>query len=92
MEIGIADLARRIIDETEVYATRPSELTFIPYDEAYAPGFEDIRRRVADTTKIRELTGWEPSRSLSDIISDVAAATVAGSISPVQVDVEVLAV
>jgi len=76
VEISIVDLARRVIQETEAFTTTCSELRFIPYDEAYAPGFEDIRRRVADTTKISDLTGWRPTRSLNDIIGDVAAATV----------------
>jgi UDP-glucose 4-epimerase len=51
----------------------PEAIAFIPYDEAYAPGFEDIRRRVADTAKLRRVTGWAPEKSLTDILSDVAA-------------------
>lgn len=43
------------------------------YDEAYGPGFEDMRRRVPDTTKPRELTGWAPRYSLEDVLTDVIA-------------------
>jgi UDP-glucose 4-epimerase len=47
-------------------------IEYIPYELAYAPGFEDIRRRVADTAKLRQFTGWAPQRSLQDILADVA--------------------
>jgi UDP-glucose 4-epimerase len=50
-----------------------SEIELIPYEEAYASGFEDMRRRVPDTTKIRGLTGWTPERSLDQIIDDAIA-------------------
>jgi len=33
----------------------------VPYAQAYASGFEDVRRRVPNTTKVRELTGWQPT-------------------------------
>jgi UDP-glucose 4-epimerase len=68
-EISIADLARRIVDQTG----SSSPVSFIPYDEAYEAGFEDMYRRVPNTTKIVELIGWRPTRSLSQIIDDVAA-------------------
>jgi UDP-glucose 4-epimerase len=43
----------------------------IPYSEAYAPGFEDMMRRIPDTTKLRNLTGWAPIRDLDEIIGEV---------------------
>lgn len=46
-------------------------IVFIPYEQAYAAGFEDMRRRVPDISKIRQYTGWEPKRSLDDILRDV---------------------
>jgi UDP-glucose 4-epimerase len=52
----------------------PSEtrkINFIPYDQAYAVGFEDMRKRVPDITRIRELTGWQPKRSLEITLKDV---------------------
>jgi UDP-glucose 4-epimerase len=68
-EITIQQLAERVIEETGAH----TELRFVPYSEAYAPGFEDMRRRVPDTTKIREAVGWQPQRTLDDILADVIA-------------------
>ena len=45
----------------------------IPYDEAYETGFEDMQRRRPDTTRINTLLGWEPTRSLDEVVKDVAA-------------------
>jgi nucleoside-diphosphate-sugar epimerase len=67
-EVSILDLARRIVALTG----SDSDVSLTPYDEAYGPGFEDMYRRVPDITKVRELIGWSPSRSLEDIITDVA--------------------
>jgi UDP-glucose 4-epimerase len=67
-EISIIDLARRIVALTG----SDSRVSLTPYDEAYGPGFEDMYRRVPDITKVGELIGWSPSRSLEDIITDVA--------------------
>lgn len=46
-------------------------IVFIPYEEAYESGFEDLRRRVPDTSRIRGLTGWRPTRSLEDVLRDI---------------------
>lgn len=66
-EITIADLARKI----KTISGSASELKYIPYDEAYEEGFEDMKRRVPDLSKIKELTGYKPRYSLDDIINDV---------------------
>jgi UDP-glucose 4-epimerase len=50
-----------------------SQMEHTPYDVAYEEGFEDMQRRVPDTTKIRSLTGWEPTRSLDKTIEAVIA-------------------
>jgi UDP-glucose 4-epimerase len=68
-EISILDLAQLIIDVTD----SKSEISLIPYGEAYGEGFEDMYRRVPDTTKVRELIDWRPTRTLQDVIQDVAA-------------------
>jgi len=68
-EISILSLAQRIIEVT----SSTSAVSLIPYDEAYEAGFEDMQRRRPDTTKIRQLIGWQPKRTLDDVISDVAA-------------------
>ena len=73
-EITILQLAQKVLGHVGVTgADADAAVEFIPYSEAYAPGFEDIRRRVADTTKLRDLTGWAPRYDLDDIIGDVLA-------------------
>jgi UDP-glucose 4-epimerase len=66
-EISIEDLAERV----RQLAESESEIVKVPYDEAYEPGFEDMARRVPDTSKIRELLGWSPACSLEQTIADV---------------------
>ncbi|MCE7979667.1 MAG: NAD-dependent epimerase/dehydratase family protein [Caldilinea sp. CFX5] len=66
-EVTINTLARRVIDLT---GSR-SAIAHIPYSEAYAPGFEDMRRRVPDITKLQQAMNWQPIHSLDKIIRDV---------------------
>jgi len=66
--ISILDLARRVIALTH----SSSDIVFVPYDQAYAEGFEDMARRVPDTSRIQQAIGWEPQSTLDDIILDVA--------------------
>ena len=66
-EVTILELAERARGATE----SESEIRFVPYEEAYAPGFEDMRRRIPDTTKIRSLLSWQPTRNLDQILADV---------------------
>jgi nucleoside-diphosphate-sugar epimerase len=66
-EIEIRQLAQRVLDATG----SASEVTLVPYDVAYEEGFEDMQRRIPDTTKIHERIGWEPTRSLDQILADV---------------------
>ena len=66
-EVSINQLAQTVIDRTET----TSAIQYIPYSEAYAPGFEDMRRRVPDTTKIRQAIGWQPKYDLNQILDDV---------------------
>ncbi|MDP9341280.1 MAG: GDP-mannose 4,6-dehydratase [Actinomycetota bacterium] len=68
-EITMRDLAERVIE----LAGSSSRIRFLTYEEAYEPGFEDMQRRVPDITRVHELTGWQPTRSLDDIIGDVVA-------------------
>lgn len=68
-EVTINQLAQRVT----ALADSPSEIKHIPYSQAYAPGFEDMQRRVPDTRKLRAAIGWTPSRNLDDIIADVLA-------------------
>ena len=66
-EITIRGLATRVREL--VGSDAPIE--YVPYDEAYEEGFEDMRRRVPDITKINSVLGWEPTKSLDDIVVDV---------------------
>jgi UDP-glucose 4-epimerase len=50
-----------------------SEIALIPYEEAYVEGFEDMRRRVPDLTKIQKAIGYRPKRGLDQILKDVIA-------------------
>ena len=68
-EISIRQLADRILHRTG--ADGPVEL--IPYEKAYEVGFEDMQRRVPDTTKVRTLTGWKPTRTLDDVLTQTIA-------------------
>ena len=66
-EIKILDLAKKVIAKTN----GKSEITFIPYEEAYAPGFEDMRKRVPSLTKLRDLIGYSPRYSLDQILDRI---------------------
>ena len=66
-EISIRDLAAKVVSVTG----SKSDLSYIPYSSAYPQGFEEMMRRVPDTTKLRKLTGWAPHRNLDFIIRDI---------------------
>jgi UDP-glucose 4-epimerase len=66
-EISIKDLASKVIEQTG----SSSQVTYVPYSEAYGEGFEDMERRVPDIDLIHDLVGWQPSRNLETIISDI---------------------
>ena len=66
-EVTILELAERIRRVTK----SRSEVRLVPYTEAYGPGFEDMQRRVPDTTRLRELAGWKPTRSLDETLGRV---------------------
>lgn len=66
--ISITGLAQRVIQ----LLGSSSTLVKIPYSEAYAPGFEDMRRRVPDTTKLNIFTQWTPKKTLDEIIVEVS--------------------
>jgi len=66
-EVTIRDLAERVKQMTGSC----SPIHYIPYDQAYEAGFEDMPRRVPDITKIRDFVGYEPKVKLDDIIRSV---------------------
>jgi UDP-glucose 4-epimerase len=66
-EVTIRELAEHVRGLTG----SASEIVYVPYEEAYAPGFEDMRRRVPNIAKIAALTGYTPTHSLDDILRKV---------------------
>jgi UDP-glucose 4-epimerase len=68
-EITILDLAMRVKERTR----SKSEIVLVPYAEAYEEGFEDMPRRVPDTSKLTALIGYEPQVHLDEILDRVSA-------------------
>jgi UDP-glucose 4-epimerase len=66
-EITIADLAARV----KAMTGSCSPIHYIPYDQAYEEGFEDMPRRVPDISKIRAFVGYEPKVQLDEILRTV---------------------
>jgi UDP-glucose 4-epimerase len=67
-EVTITQLAERAIS----LLNSTSKIRYVPYAEAYGEGFEDMRRRVPSLEKAERLVGYKPTRTLDDIINDVA--------------------
>jgi len=69
-EVTIDELARRVIARTGSV----SPVEYVPYEQAYEVGFEDMRRRVVpDTRKIRAAVGWAPTTPLDATIDQIIA-------------------
>jgi UDP-glucose 4-epimerase len=66
-EISIKQLAERVRD----LSGSSSEITYVPYEEVYGPGFEDMKRRTPDISKLQATIDFEPAFSLEDILQDV---------------------
>jgi UDP-glucose 4-epimerase len=66
-EISILSLAQRVRDR----AGSASDIQLVPYDQYYEPGFEDFRRRVPNTDKIRALLGWKTTLTLDETIDQI---------------------
>jgi len=67
-EISILDLAIRVISILDSKST----IEYVPYEDVYASGFEDMERRVPDTSLLREITNWKPTKDINDIITDLS--------------------
>jgi UDP-glucose 4-epimerase len=79
-EVTILDLARKVltlVDNTvggskaKKRRDLDSHIIFVPYEEAYETGFEDMRRRVPDINKIKAVIGWKPKISLDVILRNI---------------------
>ena len=68
-EVSIMQLAERVLAATG----SESQIVTVPYEEAYEAGFEDMMRRIPETSKIHRALGWSPTRSLEETLSDVIA-------------------
>ncbi len=66
-EITIEELAQRV----KKLADSSSEIVYIPYDEAYESGFEDMQRRRPNNSKIRKMIGYEPTKMIDEIILSI---------------------
>lgn len=67
-EVSIVSLAETVVRQVRSMST----VYFTDYEKAYGTGYEDTSRRLADITKIKSDTGWEPEYSLEQIINDIA--------------------
>jgi UDP-glucose 4-epimerase len=68
-ETTIENLARRVVELAE----SDSPVVFVPYEQAYEAGFEEMQRRVPSIAKISALTGFRPTLSLDEILQRVIA-------------------
>jgi UDP-glucose 4-epimerase len=66
-EVTIRELAARVIALTGSRST----ITYVPYDQAYAPGFEDMQRRVPSIERIHRLIGYAPRHTLDETLARV---------------------
>jgi UDP-glucose 4-epimerase len=65
--IRILDLAQRVLDAT----SSRSEIAYIPYDQVYGLGIEDMFHRIPSISKVEQAIGWQPTRTLDQILADV---------------------
>jgi UDP-glucose 4-epimerase len=69
--VTISELAQRVLDLTE----SSSEIVFVPYDQVYGQGIEDMLHRQPAIEKITGAVGWEPYKTLDQILADVVEHT-----------------
>ena len=80
-EISILELARKVLALVDRHPADAvdARIKFVPYEEAYAAAgghdFEDMQRRVPDTSKIRAALAWVPRRSLDDALAEIIGST-----------------
>jgi UDP-glucose 4-epimerase len=65
--ISIGELATRVLE----LSGSSSEIVYVPYDKVYGTGIDDMLHRVPAIEKIAAAIGWEPLRSLDEILADV---------------------
>lgn len=78
-ETTILDLARKVL---RTAGSPDDRVVFVPYEEAYTVGFEDMNRRVPSVSKVHRHTGWQSQHSLDEIIQDVIASRSGEPLTP----------
>jgi UDP-glucose 4-epimerase len=66
-EISILDLAKRVKEITN----SDSPIVLVPYADAYEAGYQDMPRRIPDTSKLRALVGFAPTTDIDEIVDSV---------------------
>jgi UDP-glucose 4-epimerase len=72
-EISILDLAKRVKEITK----SASPIVLVPYADAYDAGYQDMPRRIPDTTKLRSLVGFAPTTDIDEIVDSVMKSFIA---------------
>ncbi|MET0929659.1 MAG: GDP-mannose 4,6-dehydratase [Aeromicrobium sp.] len=85
-EISILDLADLVLDVTG----SDSPVVLVPYDEAYAAGYEDMRRRVPDNRRAHDMVGFVPHTTLPEMIRHVADSIVGTGVDAVRTPVQLV--
>jgi len=68
-EISIRELANLVKEMTHSSA----EIVFVPYNQAYEEGFEDMRRRLPDLSKVESIIGYKPTMNLRELLGQIIA-------------------
>ncbi len=77
-ELSILDLARRLLQLANGHEAPPDRrIRLVPYEEVFGSGFEDMRRRLPDVSKLHRLTGWRPRISFDQTLERILAANAA---------------
>jgi len=69
-EVSMTELAQRV----RTLARSSSPIEYVPYEKAYGAGFDDMRRRVPDTSRVAAYIGWKPEHDLDAIIASLLSA------------------
>ena len=67
-EISISELAKKVIELTN----SSSEINYKKHSEVFGDNFEEPKRRVPDISKVKNFVGWQPSKSLDEVILEIA--------------------
>ena len=80
--VTILELAERVLRATE----STSEISFVPYDEVYGQGIEEMYQRIPSIEKISSAIGWEPTVDLDGILAEVIRHASGGGVRTQEVE------